>query len=329
MTTPTPIVELARALEAGDRRALAKAITLVESTRGEERVAADELLSVLIAPGAPSFRIGVTGVPGAGKSTLLDALGCQAILAGSRVAVLAIDPSSRSSGGSLLGDKTRMTRMAAEARAFIRPSPTLGVLGGTASRTRELILLCEAAGYDVILVETVGVGQSEERVAEMVDCVLLLLLAGAGDDISSMKRGLLEAADVIAFNKADGDRVAQTESDAAALRVSLGITRGQALPPVLTLSALHDSGIGMLWETLCLQRAAAERSGTFALRRRAQSQAWFNSLLESGLRELFERHSELAAARTALMQSVATGTLTAPEAARRLLAKWFPMTTSE
>jgi len=180
---------LAGALVAGDRRALSKAITLVESSLEQDRAASAELLSALPAPGARTFRVGVTGVPGAGKSTLIDALGLEAIAAGRRVAVLAVDPSSTQTGGSVLGDKTRMTRLSAEQAAFVRPSPTLGVLGGTAGRTREVIALCEAAGYDLILVETVGVGQSEERVASMVDCVLLVLLAGAGDELSSMKRG--------------------------------------------------------------------------------------------------------------------------------------------
>ena len=190
---------------AGDRRALAKAITLVESSLESDGQAARELLSGLVPPHG-SFRIGVTGVPGAGKSTLIDVLGLAASSAGKRVAVLAVDPSSRQSGGSVLGDKTRMTQLSAISSAFVRPSPTRGVLGGTAGRTREVILLCEAAGYDVIFVETVGVGQSEEAVASMVDSVLLVLLAGAGDELSSMKRGVLEAADLIAFNKADGQR---------------------------------------------------------------------------------------------------------------------------
>ncbi len=237
--------ELARAVRAGDRRALAKAITLVESTLPEERDSAARLLSAIAAPTLGSFRIGVTGVPGAGKSTLIDVLGYRALAAGARVAVLAVDPSSHRSGGSLLGDKTRMVRLSAEPHAFIRPSPTLGVLGGTASRTREVISLCEAAGYDVIFVETVGVGQSEEHVADMVDCVLLLLLAGAGDEVSSLKRGVLEAADLIAFNKADGDRAPAVEADAASLRASLAISHGQRVPDVLVLSALHEAGVAV------------------------------------------------------------------------------------
>ncbi|HEY1535650.1 MAG TPA: methylmalonyl Co-A mutase-associated GTPase MeaB [Polyangiaceae bacterium] len=313
--------ELARAVQAGDRRALAKAITLVESTLPEERDSAAELLSAIAPPVAVSFRIGVTGVPGAGKSTLIDVLGCQALAAGARVAVLAVDPSSHRSGGSLLGDKTRMTRLSTEPRAFIRPSPTLGVLGGTASRTREVISLCEAAGYDVIFVETVGVGQSEERVANMVDCVLLLLLAGAGDEVSSMKRGVLEAADLIAFNKADGERAPAAEADAASLRASLGISRGQHAPDVLLLSAQQETGVAELWTALVTFREQAQKDGTFALRRSGQRRAWFEAALEEGLRELFSRQPTLARARDEAESSVVTGIASPLEAARRLIAQ--------
>jgi LAO/AO transport system kinase len=313
--------ELARAVQAGDRRALAKAITLVESTLLEERDSATELLSAIAQPAGPSFRIGVTGVPGAGKSTLIDVLGCQALAAGARVAVLAVDPSSHRSGGSLLGDKTRMTRLSTEPHAFIRPSPTLGVLGGTASRTREVISLCEAAGYDVIFVETVGVGQSEERVANMVDCVLLLLLAGAGDDISTMKRGVLEAADLIAFNKADGERAPAAEADAASLRASLGISRRQPSPEVLVLSARQEAGVAEVWASLLAFREQAQKAGTFAWRRSEQRRAWFEAALEEGLRELFSRQPALALAREAAESSVVSGQASPLEAARRLIAQ--------
>jgi LAO/AO transport system kinase len=323
VSTPT-VAQLVAALRAGDRRALAKAITLVESTHSEEREAASQLLAELGQASGPSFRIGVTGVPGAGKSTLIDVLGARAVAAGARVAVLAIDPSSQHSGGSVLGDKTRMTRLSAEASAFIRPSPTLGMLGGTASRTREAMLLCEAAGYDVLFVETVGVGQSEERVASMVDCVLLVLLAGAGDDISSMKRGLLEAADIVAFNKADGENAAAVERDAASLRASLGISRGSHVPPVTTLSALRDSGVDKLWSLLSSYRAEAELQGFFERRRTAQRTAWFDAALDEGLRDLFSRRPDLAAARATAQESVSAGTCSPPEAARRLLADLTP-----
>jgi LAO/AO transport system kinase len=318
------IEDLARAVSAGDRRALAKAITLVESTLPEERDSAAELLSALASPPVGSFRIGVTGVPGAGKSTLIDVLGRRALAAGAQVAVLAVDPSSHKSGGSVLGDKTRMTRLSAEPHAFIRPSPTLGVLGGTASRTREVISLCEAAGYNVIFVETVGVGQSEERVANMVDCVLLLLLAGAGDEVSSMKRGLLEAADLIAFNKADGERALAVEADATSLRASLGISRGQRVPDVWVLSALQETGVSELWTALATYREQAERGGTLEWRRAGQRRAWFEAALEEGLTDLFARQPALALAREEAETSVVSGLASPLEAARRLIAQLLP-----
>ena len=323
--SPPLTARLIAELRDGDRRALAKAITLVESTRSDEREVASELLSGLGPSQAASFRIGVTGVPGAGKSTLIDVLGCRAVAAGARVAVLAIDPSSQHGGGSVLGDKTRMTRLSGDPHAFIRPSPTRGVLGGTTGRTREVILLCEAAGYDVVFVETVGVGQSEEHVASMVDCVLLVLLAGAGDEVSSMKRGLLEAADLIAFNKADGERAAAVEGDAASLRASLSISRGSPVPLVISLSALHDSGVGELWSALVAYRVRAEQQGSLRQRRARQRDAWFEAALDEGLHELFAQRPDLAAARALAQQSVDAGELTPSEAVRRLLAKVLPV----
>lgn len=322
--TANPARELAQAVTSGERRALAKAITLVESSRELDRALSNELLSLLAHEAKPSFRVGVTGVPGAGKSTLIDALGLQAIAAGKRVAVLAIDPSSQHSGGSVLGDKTRMTRLSMEPAAFVRPSPTLGVLGGTAGRTQEVILLCEAAGYDLVLVETVGVGQSEERVASMVDCVLLLLLAGAGDELSSMKRGLLEAADLIAFNKADGDRVRVVENEAAALRGSLAISRRPRVPDVLVISGHEGTGVATLWQALAQYHADSAQSGAFAARRSEQRKAWFEAALNEAWRTLFVRRPDLLAARVAAVQSVESGALSPVEAAERLVAGLIP-----
>jgi len=316
--------ELVTAIRAGDRRALAKAITLVESARPADRVAARELLSSLGPVNAATLRIGVTGVPGAGKSTLIDALGEHAIRAGRRVAVLAVDPSSRQSGGSVLGDKTRMSRLAADSAAYVRPSPTLGVLGGIAARTRESISLCEAAGYDLILVETVGVGQSEEQVATLVDCVLLLLLAGAGDEISSMKRGILEAADVIAFNKADGERAASVSQDAAGLRASLTVSRGQRVPPVLVVSALQGSGLAELWDALCAHHREAEATGEFEERRALQRSESFAAAFDEALREAVEQRPGAALARRAAEASVRDGTSSPWEAAQRLVGALLP-----
>ncbi|HEX2673887.1 MAG TPA: methylmalonyl Co-A mutase-associated GTPase MeaB [Polyangiaceae bacterium] len=320
----TSAAELARALRAGDRRALSKAITLVESTRPVDREAARELLALLGPASAATWRIGVTGVPGAGKSTLIDALGEQAIRAGRRVAVLAVDPSSRQSGGSVLGDKTRMSRLAADASAYVRPSPTLGVLGGIAARTRESISLCEAAGYDLVFVETVGVGQSEEQVASLVDCVLLLLLSGAGDEISSMKRGILEAADVIAFNKADGERAASAASDASALRSSLAVSRGQQTPPVLVVSALQGTGITELWQALGEHHARAESLGEFRARRTRQRTEYFSAAFDEALSEALARRPGAALARRAAEASVQDGTASPWEAAQRLVLALLP-----
>jgi GTPase len=320
----TSVADLARALGSGDRRALAKAITLVESTRPIDRAASRELLGSLVTASESTLRIGVTGVPGAGKSTLIDVLGQHAIAAGRRVAVLAVDPSSRRSGGSVLGDKTRMSRLAAETSAYVRPSPTLGVLGGIAARTPEVISLCEAAGFDLILVETVGVGQSEEQVASVVDAVLLVLLAGAGDEISSMKRGILEAADVIAFNKADGERAIGVSNEAAALRASLSVSRGQQVPPVLVVSALQGMGVRELWDALYAHHAQAAAVGAFRERRARQAQQWFEAAFQDALRDALERWPAAALARRAAEASVRDGRSTPWEAAESLVAALLP-----
>src|SRR6201986_4852852 len=245
------IGRLSEALRAGDRAALARAITLIESRRPDHRSDARALIAALSSPSRGAMRVGVTGAPGVGKSTFIDTLGSKLTAAGRRVAVLAVDPSSTRSGGSILGDKTRMARLSSDPNAFIRPSPAAGTLGGVAAKTRETMLICEAAGYDVILVETVGTGQSETAVADMTDFFLALLLPGAGDELQGIKKGLGELADMIAVNKADGDNIARAKAAAAEYRAALHILTPRSpnwIPPVVTYSALTGDGIGRLWD---------------------------------------------------------------------------------
>src|SRR3989454_5559301 len=249
-SAPSRPEALAADVRAGSRRALAKAITLVESTRADHQHAAQRLLELLLPDTGHAVRVGISGVPGVGKSTFIEAFGLHLIGMGKRVAVLAVDPSSARSGGSILGDKTRMPRLSASTDAFIRPSPSAGSLGGVTRRTREALLVCEAAGYDVVLVETVGVGQSEVAVASMVDFFLVLMLAGAGDELQGIKKGILELADCLAVNKADGDNVAKAEQAAAQYRAALNLLGpggSRWEPPVLTISGLHVIGIDRVW----------------------------------------------------------------------------------
>src|SRR5499433_380492 len=249
---------LAAAVRAGDRRALAKAITLVESTRADHQREARRLLEVLLPETGGAARIGVSGVPGVGKSTFIEAFGLHLIGLGKRVAVLAVDPSSALSGGSILGDKTRMPRLAAAPEAFIRPSPAAGSFGGVTRRTREAMLVCEAAGHDAVLVETVGVGQSEFAVASMVDFFLVLMLAGAGDELQGLKKGILELADALAINKADGDNVLHATQAAAQYRSALNLFRHTSAswdPPVVTVSGLEGDGIDAIWRIVEEHRA--------------------------------------------------------------------------
>src|SRR5262245_1422548 len=258
---------LARDLRAGDRRALAKAITLVESTRTDHQEAAQRLLDVLLPSTGRAARVGITGVPGVGKSTFIEAFGLHLSAHGKPVAVLAVDPSSARSGGSILGDKTRMARLSVAPEAFIRPSPSGGSLGGVARRTREAMLVCEAAGYDVVIVETVGVGQSELAVASMVDFFLVLILPGAGDELQGIKKGILELADALAVNKCDGDNVRRAERAAAEYRGALHLFRHVSAnwdPPVLTVSALESRGMDQVWATMQDRRRRRGASGRVA-----------------------------------------------------------------
>lgn len=315
--------DLVAGVIAGRRRALAKAITLVESLRADHQQRAAHVLDALLPHTGRSLRIGLTGVPGAGKSTFVEAFGLHLIAQGLRVAVLAIDPSSSKSGGSILGDKTRMERLSQHEMAFIRPSPTAGTLGGVAEKTREAMLVCEAAGFDVVIVETVGVGQSETVVAGMTDVFVLLQLPNAGDDLQAIKKGVVELADVVIYNKADLDATA-AERAAMQMRSALALLHPASAhwkPPVLQTSALRGEGIDRVWTTMTNYRAAMEASGEFADKRRRQSGDWMWQLIDAGLRQRFREHPGVRADLPMLSQAVATGEASPVMAAQRLLGQ--------
>jgi LAO/AO transport system kinase len=317
------VEQLARALVGGDRRALAKAITLVESTRADHQESAQRLLEQLLPRTGGAARVGITGAPGAGKSTFIEAFGLYLIGHGKRVAVLAVDPSSARSGGSILGDKTRMARLAVAPEAFIRPSPSGGSLGGVARRTREAMLVCEAAGYDVVIVETVGVGQSEVAVASMVDFFLVVMLPGAGDELQGIKKGILELADAIAVNKCDGDNVARAMRAAAEYRTALRLFRHTSPnwdPPVVTVSALEAAGMDEVWDLIERHRVRLGASGELAAKRREQQQAWFWSMLRDGLEARFLARADVRRLLPEMEAAVADARLTPTAAAARLLA---------
>ena len=306
---------------AGERRALAKAITLIESTRMDHQRRAQQVLNALLPRTGKAVRIGISGVPGAGKSTFIEALGVWLIEQGKKLAVLAVDPSSSLSGGSILGDKTRMEQLCQRAEAFIRPSPTAGSLGGVAEKTREAMLLCEAAGYDVIIVETVGVGQSETTVAGMVDMFCLLQLPNAGDDLQAIKKGIVEIADMVIINKADIDPKA-TAVVRAQWRNALHMLRPASpnwAPPVITLSALHKEGITDFWEQVEKCQAALTTTGEFAVKRQQQALSWMWQLIDSGLRQHFRHHPRVQENLPALTRSVKQGHTTPAAAAFTLL----------
>lgn len=314
-------IPLVDGLLAGERRALAKAITLVESTLPEHRQRAQKLLAALLPHTGRSIRIGISGVPGVGKSTFIEALGMHLIEAGHRVAVLAVDPSSSVHGGSILGDKTRMELLSQRAEAFIRPSPSSGSLGGVAEHTREALLLCEASGYDIIIVETVGVGQSETAVAGMTDVFVLLQLPNAGDDLQAIKKGIMELADLVVFNKADLDPTA-AQLAAAQMRSALSMLHPSSLnwqPPVMTLSATRKDGLAEFWQLIEKFRSTLTASGEFAARRRRQALAWMWQQIDSGLRSRFREHPGVKAELGQLSISVEAGTTTPAAAAQRLL----------
>ena len=316
-----PIAEaLLAPLLAGERRALARSITLVESTRDDHREAADGLLQAVLSRTGRSLRLGVSGVPGAGKSTFIEAFGHHVIRAGHRIAVLTIDPSSTVSGGSILGDKTRMTSLSIEPSAFIRPSPSAGTLGGVARMTREAMLLCEAAGFDVIVVETVGVGQSESAVAGMTDLLALLQLPNTGDELQAIKKGILEVADMVVINKADIDPKAAQRAEAQIASSLRMLADGRPGPPVMRLSALEDDGVDRFWDRIRELAEARRAAGSFERRREHQALAWMWDIIRSRLEREFRSNPGVAAELPATIAAVSAGTDAPPVAARRLLA---------
>jgi len=314
--------ELAAAVRRGDRAALAKAITLVESTRADHRAQAQRLLLALIPFAGGAMHVGITGVPGVGKSTTIEALGMYLIEEGHRVAVLAVDPSSTRTGGSILGDKTRMARLAAHPDAYIRPSPTSGTLGGVAKATRETIVLLEAAGFDVVLVETVGVGQSEVAVSNMVDTFVFLTLARTGDQLQGIKKGVLELADIVVVNKADGAHAIEAKSAARELAAAIRLIYPHETlwrPPVLTMSALEGNGLTELWDTVLQHREVLTAAGEFDARRRAQQVDWTWAMVRDAVLDRVLRHPEVKEIRTEVERQVRDGELTPALAAQRIL----------
>ena len=316
------VEDLARAVRGGDRSALARAITLVESTRSDHRDRAQTLLLELMPEAGSGHHVGITGVPGVGKSTTIEALGMHLIERGHRVAVVAVDPSSTRTGGSILGDKTRMARLAVHPDAYIRPSPTSGTLGGVARATRETIVLLEAAGYDVILVETVGVGQSEVTVSNMVDSFVFLTLARTGDQLQGIKKGVLELADVVVVNKADGPHEVEAKAAARELAGAIRLIYPRETlwrPPVLTMSALTGDGLAKLWETVLEHRRVLTDAGEFEARRRTQQVEWTWSMVRDTVLDRVLSHPEVKAIRADVERQVRDGELTPALAAQAIL----------
>jgi LAO/AO transport system kinase len=314
--------ELAAGLLDGDRRALARAITLVESTRADHRPDADALLTEVMARTGGAIRVGISGAPGAGKSTLIEALGLQLVDGGHRVAVLAVDPSSTRTGGSILGDKTRMEELVRRPEAFVRPSPTGGTLGGVARRTREAMLCCEAAGFDVVIIETVGVGQSEVAVEAMVDCFLLLIAPASGDELQGIKRGIMELADIVVVNKHDGDLARAAQGTAADYTNALHLVRPKTAAwdaHVVLCSALEHRGVDEVWAAVESHHEALVASGDLAGRRAEQSRAWLWSEVGASLLERLQTDQEASRQAARLEPEVMAGRIPPPVAAARIL----------
>jgi LAO/AO transport system kinase len=318
------VPELEQILQ-GNRRAIAKAITLLESTRPESFEQGQELLESLLPHAGKALRIGITGVPGVGKSTFIEAIGLFLIKQGHRVAVLAVDPSSQLTGGSIMGDKTRMNELAQHPHAFIRPSPSSGILGGVARKTRETMLICEAAGYDVVIVETVGVGQSETMVASMVDLFLLLMLPNAGDELQGIKKGVLELADLVVVNKSDGEQETLAKTAQSEYRKALHLlpsSKNSWTPQILRCSALEKRGIDKIWDSVKSFREALQNSGEWEKQRRSQTGKWMWSLVEEGLLTNFRNHPNLQKQIPVLEKEVESGNMLPTTAARKLLDSW-------
>lgn len=318
-----PVDETAKKLLEGDRAALARAITLIESTKSEHQPRAQDLLHLLLPERKAAHRIGITGVPGAGKSTLIEALGTKLTEQGHKVGVLAVDPTSSRSGGSILADKTRMQNLSANDKAFIRPSPTSGTLGGVTKRTRETMAVCESAGFDIIIVETVGVGQSETAVSEMVDFFLVLMVPGAGDEIQGLKKGVLEIADMIVVNKMDGDMIDQARRAAGDYRAALNILTPSDpswQPPVITISARTRTGLDEMWERIEDHRRLLTKTGTFDMRRRDQAVKWMHDMIEDRLMSALKENQEVASKLPQLERHVRDGEMTPAAAADDIIS---------
>lgn len=312
----------AEAIRAGDRRIMARAITQIESTRDADRERGQAVLEALIGESGNAIRVGITGPPGVGKSTFIEALGLYLVDQGKRVAVLAVDPSSPVTGGSILGDKTRMERLTVRPEAFIRPSPSSGSLGGVAHRTREVMLLCEAAGYDVVLIETVGIGQSEVSVASMVDFFLVMLLPAGGDELQGIKKGVVELADALVVNKADGAMEMTAERTRVDYSSALELIRGGASgwrPKALASSAAHGKGVSEVWETILEHRELMVSTDQLAQRRREQAQSWMWKLIDEGMTRSFRERPGMPGKIAAQQEAVASQATTPAAAARKLL----------